>query len=155
MAAITETVVIDAPIEAAYGAFADLDRWPAILPDTLDVQVLYCDGYNQEFTMTVERPGGQETVRGVRYCRAPYELELVQTTPPPLLKRMTGRWNFVEQDGRTTVTATREFELLAPPAGDPAAAPVPDEAEFGRRLSGHLQHNLQLFREAVEADVAR
>ena len=69
----SSSVVIERPVEDVYDAFADLSRWPSILPDTVGVEVLCHEGYNQEFTMTVARPAGLETVRGVRYCRPPYE----------------------------------------------------------------------------------
>jgi ribosome-associated toxin RatA of RatAB toxin-antitoxin module len=140
---ISQSVVVEAPIEDVYGTFADLDRWVDVLPDCLAVEVLYADGYQQEFTMTVDRPAGPETVRGVRYCRAPRELELVQTTPPPKLGRMCGRWRFSERDGRTTVVAQRDFELLDAEASEEA---------FAAGLGRTLRHNLELFREAIEHD---
>jgi hypothetical protein len=144
---ISETITIAAPIDRAYDAFADLDRWPAILPDTVGVDVTYFDGYNQEFSMTVERPGGLETVRGFRYCRAPYELELVQTTPPPVMRRMSGVWRFAETgDGATEVTATRRFTLKPAQEGGPSAG----EEQFAVKLGAILRTNLELFREAVE-----
>jgi hypothetical protein len=150
---ISESIEFNSSIEAAYAAFADLDRWPMVLPDTQAVEVLYSDGYNQEFTMTVTRPGGAETVRGVRYCRAPYELELVQTTPPPLLRRMTGRWTFREHQGGTTVVADREFELMDGARG-PDGSPLSPEV-FAEGLRRTLRTNLDLFRRAVETDVGR
>lgn len=144
---ISETVTIDAPIERTYDAFADLDRWPVILPDTLAVDVTYFDGYNQEFSMTVDRPGGGETVRGFRYCRAPLELELIQTTPPPVMTRMSGTWSFAETDsGATEVTATRRFALKTPEQGGPPVT----EAEFAGKLGSILRTNLELFKAAIE-----
>ncbi|MDQ8705991.1 SRPBCC family protein [Streptomyces sp. LHD-70] len=146
---ISETMTVGAPIETVYGVYADLDGWCDVLPDVVGVDVHYMDGYNQEFSMTVERPGGNETVRGVRYCRAPYELELVQTTPPPGLSRMTGLWTFTERDGRTTVTAARDFRLLD--ENTPAGA----EEAFAEKLHGFLKINLDLFRKAAEEKGAR
>lgn len=144
---IRETIVIDAPVERAYDAFADLDRWPVILPDTVAVEVSYFDGYNQEFSMTVERPGGIETVHGIRYCRAPYQLELVQTTPPPVMSRMSGVWDFTpDGDGATHVSATRRFNLKAPADGGP---PISEE-QFAEQLAEILRTNLERFKEAVE-----
>jgi hypothetical protein len=144
---IAETITIDAPLERAYDAFADLDRWPSILPDTVGVEITYFDGYNQEFSMTVERPGGLETVRGVRYCRPPYQLELVQTTPPPAMSRMSGVWNFaLTADGATEVTATRRFSLHTPEQGGPTVS----EEQFAVKLGAILRTNLLLFKEAIE-----
>lgn len=139
---VTRTVAIKAPVAEVYDAFADLARWNEILPDVLDVKVLYFDGYHQEFTMTVERPDGPETVRGVRYCRPHRELELVQTTPPPGFARMCGTWTFREAGGATEVTAARDFRLAD---GHPAS-----EQEVGERLALLLKDNLGLFKAAVE-----
>lgn len=139
---IIQTVTVKAPAAEVYAAFADLSRWNEILPDVLDVKVLYFDGYHQEFTMTVERPDGPETIRGVRYCRPHRELELVQTTPPPGFARMRGTWTFREADGATEVTATRDFRLAD-------GHPLPEQ-EVGDRLTLILKDNLNLFRTAVE-----
>lgn len=145
IANITETVTIKTSAAEVYKAFADLWRWKDILPDVLEVEVLYFDGYHQEFTMTVERPSGPETVQGIRYCRPYRELEMVQTTPPPGLSRMCGTWSFREDDGVTTVTATRNFRLASSEPGSAA------EREFGERLAATLRNNLRLFKEALES----
>jgi ribosome-associated toxin RatA of RatAB toxin-antitoxin module len=144
---ITESIHVDAPPERAYAPLADLSTWPRILPDTLGVDILYSDGYNEEFTMTVQRPAGPETIRGIRYCRAPYELELVQTTPPPGFARMTGRWTFTPEDGGTRITAQRRFERLPSVEGED---PGPTEEQVAFTLGGLLRGNLALFREAIE-----
>lgn len=143
---VVASVVVDAPIEQTYAAFADLDRWPRVLPDTVGVDVKYFDGYNQEFTMTVLRGGGTETVAGFRYCRAPHQLELVQTTPPPVMSRMTGLWDFVEEDGSTRVTASRHFRLKTVEEGGPVAT----EDEYAVTLGALLRANLRRFKEAIE-----
>jgi len=146
---ISEGITIDAPIDRTYAAFADLDRWPEILPDTLAVDITYFDGYNQEFSMTVERPGGDETVSGFRYCRPPFELELFQTTPPPVMKRMSGLWKFAELPaGGTEVVATRRFSLKTVEEGGPAVT----EELFATTLRTILRTNLELFKKAVERE---
>lgn len=148
---VAESITIDAPRERTFDTFADLTQWPRVLPDTVGVDVLYTDGYNQEFTMTVERPGGQETVHGFRYLRRPAQLELVQTTPPPALSRMNGVWEFADgPNGSTVVTATRSFELKAAAEGGPEVG----AEEFARTLKGLLRTNLELFKEAIEDDHA-
>lgn len=148
---ITECVLIDAPVEKVYAAFADLERWPTILPDTVGVDVIYDDGYNQEFSMTVTRPGGEETVRGFRYTRAPFELEMVQTRPPPLLSRMHGLWTFQPEGSRTRVVADRDFQLL-PAEHQPTEGLTLTEEDFGEKLRTLLRANLQLFQTTVERD---
>ena len=147
---ITETVVIERDVDAVYGAFADLVGWTSVLPDVLDVQLLYDDGYNQEFTMTVDRAAGPETIRGIRYCRPPTELELFQPQPPPLLRSMQGLWRFDGvPGGPTTVVATRSFELPWSGDGEPSRA---HETAFAAKLSAVLRTNLDLFKDALEGD---
>jgi hypothetical protein len=142
MPEIIESVEVASPVEEVYAAFAVLTRWPEILPDTVGVEILYTDGYNEEFTMTVSRPGGLETVRGVRYQRPSAELELVQTTPPPGFSQMNGNWSFIATATGTEVIASRRFKLAADDERDPSVV--------AHGLSRILQQNLGLFREAVE-----
>ena len=136
---IQARIQIDAPLPRVYDAFAGLAHWQAALPDVRGVEVLYDDGRLQEFLMTVERPNGAETIRGVRFLE-PGSIELFQPTPPPGFRRMCGTWSFREADGSTEVTATRTFELQ-----DPAAAPAVSE-----KLRGFLETNLALFKRYVE-----
>ncbi|MGW6625958.1 SRPBCC family protein [Nocardia sp. NPDC055002] len=149
---ISESIRIMAPIEITYSAFEDLERWPTVLPDTLRVEVLYDDRYNQEFTMTVARPSGPETVRGVRYCRRPFELEIFHITPPPFVKRMSGRWTFSDTGDFTTVSADREFEICDDAKGPDGV--FLDAEQFAVKLAENLRTNLALFRDAIEQYVA-
>ena len=150
---LAETVMIKAPLEPVYEAFADLERWKDILPDVLDVQVLYFDGYNQEFTMTVERPAGPETVRGIRYCRPYRELELFQPVPPPGLKAMRGTWVFYQDEPELTrVVASRSFILL-PDDSRGATQRAEREEQFAEKLRGFLSTNLRLFKQELERNV--
>ena len=138
---VEETIVVDVPVQVIYDLYADLDAWPRVLPDVVAVEARYFDGYNQEFSMTVSRPGGPETVRGIRYCRPPRELEMCQFDTPPMLSRMSGRWTFEgPENGPTTVRAQRRF-VMRDPAADPAA--------FAVNLRGFLRDNLRLFAAAA------
>ncbi|WP_432946251.1 SRPBCC family protein [Kribbella sp. CA-253562] len=137
---VVEELTVDVPPGELYALYCDLERWPEVLDDVQSVEVLYADGYQQEFTMTVSRPGGPETVRGVRYCRG-RALELCQFTTPPALSRMRGVWTFDgPPQGPTTVRAEREFVLRDPDA---------DEDRFAGVLRGFLRHNLESFGEAA------
>jgi polyketide cyclase/dehydrase/lipid transport protein len=142
---VSEQLTMDAPIETVYDLFVDLDRWPEVIPEIAHVDVHYMDGYNQEFSMTMQWRGRQETVRGVLFCRAPYELELVRITPPSGLSRMTGRWALAEENGRTTVTVSRDFRLL-----NDDAPREDDEESTAAMIRSLLRHGLELFRETAE-----
>jgi len=144
---ISESTVIDRAVPDVYRAFADLAGWKAVLPDVLDVRVLYDDGRHQEFLMTVERPGGPETVRGLRFCKAPQRIAMFQPQPPPGFRRMVGVWTFTEEASRTRVTAERWFELA------PGRTLDVEEAHraVAEKLRGYLRTNLGLFRASLEA----
>jgi hypothetical protein len=141
---LSESTWIDRTINHVYGAFADIAGWKGVLPDVLDVRVLYDDGAHQEFLMTVERPPGPETVRGIRFCRAPYRIAMFQPAPPPGFRKMVGLWTFAEDDARRTrVTAARWFEL--------DRSTGLDRVMVADKLRGYLRANLDLFRRSLEA----
>jgi hypothetical protein len=144
---VTETIVISRDQPSVYAAFADIAGWTRILPDVQTVELLYWDGYNQEFRMTVERPGGPETIRGIRYCRPCSSLELFHPVPPPGVKRMAGQWTFKERAGLTTVVATRTFQLCDDELDGLGAE---REAAFAEILRQALRTNLSRFKNALE-----
>jgi hypothetical protein len=137
---IQEHILIDAPLAHVYDVFAGLSHWQAALPDVLNIEVLYDDGRHQEFLMTVERPNGPETIRGIRYLDKPDCIELFQPVPPPGFRRMCGGWHFSQAGASTKVRATRTFDLVNPGA----AAAVSD------KLQGFLRTNLGLFKSYIE-----
>lgn len=138
---VVEELTVDAPPSVVYGLYADITAWPNVLDDVVSAEELYFDGYNQEFSMTVERPGGEETVRGIRYCRPTHELEMCQFTTPPMLSKMSGRWTFSGPDqGPTTIVAERQFAMKDPNA---------DAEAFAVNLHGFLKLNLEKFGQAA------
>ena len=146
---ITESVFISEDIFIVFEAFANLQCWTKILPDVTTVDVLYDDGKNQEYLMTVKRQDAHETIRGIRYIRPPFEIELFQPVPPPNLKRMVGIWQFKRVERGTLVTATRKFKLQA----DPASSLTYKQRvrEFSENLRNYLRTNLSLFKTEIEA----
>ncbi len=139
---LTETIQIQADPQQAYDAFANIRGWTEILSDVVGVDVLYDDGRHQEFRMTVSRPNGLETIRGIRFCAKP-RIELVQPEPPPGFKRMVGLWTIEASGTGATVKAERWFELLDP---------SPDAEQACRLKLGHyLRQNLVTFKRRMEA----
>jgi hypothetical protein len=146
---ISESVVIDRLIDPVFAAFAELENWPIVLPDVLGVETLYDSGRHQEFLMTVERPNGAETIRGIRFCKTNERIELFQPQPPPGFRRMSGKWTFESNRRSTTVTADRSFELDLPPSiSSEQKTNAYDTAR--QKLSGYLRKNLELFRASLE-----
>jgi hypothetical protein len=139
---IQEQIRIDAPLSRVYEVFAGLSHWQAALPDVLGIEVLYDDGRHQEFLMTVQRPNGPETIRGVRYLEQPDRIELFQPAPPPGFRQMCGTWHFRAVAGTTEVRAERIFQVE-----DPVAV-----AAVSEKLRGFLRTNLALFKNYIEHD---
>lgn len=137
---VAEEATVAVPPAELYDLYADLSRWPDVLDDIEAVEVHYQDGYHQEFSMVVTRPGGRETVRGVRYCRN-RELEMCQFDTPPALTRMTGRWTFSgPPEGPTQLRAERTFTMREPDA---------DAEAFATQLGRYLRENLRAFGQAA------
>ena len=112
--------------EQAYLAYWDLDHWPRALDDIVSVETQYDDGIHQYFSMTVDKSGALETVRGVR-IGTPFEaIELCQLQPPPGFSIMRGSWKFRAVDGTeavaTRVVVERTFERIDASGDDRAAA---------------------------------
>lgn len=147
---------VDAPAADVYEVYADIAEWPRHFDSVLAAELTYDDGYNQEFTMTVEKDGRIESVRGVRYLRRPGEMEMCHFTPPPGMATFRCRRDFsARHDGTTRVSELREFgraagstspegyenglrELLEQRIRDAAlvAAPRPSAALVGALRSG-------------------
>jgi ribosome-associated toxin RatA of RatAB toxin-antitoxin module len=137
---IEASVVIRAGLPQVYRAFADIRFWPAVLPDVRDVKVLYEDPCHQEFTMTVERPPGLETVRGIRFLHPERRIEMFQPQPPPGFSQMQGTWTFEPTGAATRVTAGRSFRIHATINATVAQG----------KLREYLRRNLDLFRATLE-----
>src|SRR5688572_17368753 len=66
----------------------------------LDISVLYDDGINQEFIMTVMAGGKEEKIRSIRRCIPQSKITYFQVTPPPILTEHQGAWVIEpEQEG--------------------------------------------------------
>lgn len=108
---ISREILIDAPIQQVYNAYADVQGWKKVLDDVVDVHINYDDGVHQEFDMTVRRGDGQEIVHSLRFCYPCQAIEIFQTKPPPAFSTMSGVWKFFPKNVGVLVQATREFEI--------------------------------------------
>lgn len=139
---IVKGITIDASLEAAYGAYADIRCWGDVLSDVIDVHVYYDDTLHQEFDMTVQRGDHQETVHSIRFCYPCSAIEIFQTKPPPLFKSMSGVWTFTPEGKGTAVRATRRFEMKK------------DSTFDATILEGFLEKNLTSFKTWIEKNSA-
>lgn len=147
---ITESIFIQQEIGTVFHAFADLNNWQRVLPDVLHVETLYNDSYHQEFLMTVNRPKGPETIRGIRFCSPNSRIELFQSEPPPGFERMTGVWTFENWEEGTRVTVERSFKLAALASTTDPSSIVTSHEEAGIKLRQYLRQNLGLFKANLE-----
>jgi hypothetical protein len=139
---IKRRILIRKDVHSVFRAFADLDFWKRTLGDVLSVRIHYQDPVNSEFSMTVARPSGPETVRGIRFCYPQNCIEMVHLIPPPAFQSMRGVWKFRPIREATLVSAERWFTLKV--GGQVSMA------EAGSKLSAYLQANLGLFKAALE-----
>lgn len=137
---LSKQIDIHAKLNAVYDAFRDLQVWLNILPDVVGVQMIYDDVCHQEFLMTVQRPAGHETIRGIRFCETDKRIDLCQFNPPPGFTTMRGTWHFCANGESTRVLVDREFELV-------------NADEYEQKsvlLAKYLETNLQLFKKHIE-----
>ncbi|MBW3112516.1 SRPBCC family protein [Bacillus sp. MCCB 382] len=145
---IQQTIIINAPIEEVYGAYADIHKWKKVLPDVLEINEIEDDGVYQEFLMTVSRPTGPETVHSKRICKKYESIELTQPIPPPGVKSMVGEWKFINKGSTTEVTATRTVELVNENMTDEELHLA--EIRFTKNLKRFLNQNLTCFKNYLE-----
>lgn len=143
---LNEEIVINSGHLKVYEIFRNLHIWQSILLDVVKVEVLYDDMKHQEFTMTVRRPNGEETIRGVRYCVANESIQLCQLNPPLGFKKMLGDWTFIDKGCCTKVIAAREFELLSSESIEAQTKST--------LLRKYLSANLQYFKNYIEMKYA-
>ncbi|MBO3459175.1 SRPBCC family protein [Aetokthonos hydrillicola Thurmond2011] len=149
---ITKSIIIQNNINIVFKAFANLDNWQSLLDDVLNVEMLYDDGYHQEFLMTMSRPRGVETIRGFCFFSPNSRIEIFQPKPPSGFKTMTDIWTFEESKEGTRVTVERRFELAA--SSSNTVEPDRSNAAYEEarlKLSAYLSKDLNVFKSNLEA----
>ncbi len=106
-----EQLVIAARPEAIFELLKRADEWPRLLPHCHSVEMVYDDGHNQEFIMTVSTQAGQERIRTVRHCNPSSCVSYFQSEPPPLIRIHTGEWLLEPVSGGVRVTSRHLVEL--------------------------------------------
>lgn len=137
---IESSIIIKSDLQSVFDAFYHLPHWVNVLHDVIDVDLQYDDGTHQVFTMTVVRPSGMETVRGIRIADKHVSITLCQTTPPPGFLKMHGYWYFTPAAEGVFVRAVRDVKWVEPEA-------------TGKRegnLRDCLTRNLITFKEHLE-----
>ncbi len=92
-------IEINATAEQVFNLLYNVQEWPQLLPHCKKINMLYEDGHNQEFEMTVI--GAQdklEVMRSIRHGHANNLIEYFQPSLPPALKRHEGKWLITETE---------------------------------------------------------
>lgn len=150
---ISKSIFIQGNINIVFTAFANLSNWQHLLNDVLNVQMLYNDGYHQEFLMTISRSLAAETIRGFCFCSPNSRIEIFHAEPPSGFKSLADIWTFEEFKEGTRVTVERQFQLTTL-AYTTVESNFVDTAyeEANLKLSGSLSKDLNLLKSNLEAE---
>ncbi|BBB90954.1 MAG TPA: SRPBCC family protein [Methylomusa anaerophila] len=96
-----------------YNLLYNVQEWPKLLPHCQKITMLYEDGRNQEFEMTVT--GAQdktEVMRSIRHGYANNIIEYFQPSLPPALQRHEGKWIITGTENGVHLEAWHSITLL-------------------------------------------
>lgn len=146
---ITNSILIHQNISILYTAFANLSNWQGFLDGILNVQILYNDGYHQEFLMTINRPPEVQKVRGFCFCSPNSRIEIFQVEPPSGFQKIADIFTFEEWNEGTKVTVERDFQLTTSASTEPNLVDSAYE-EARLMLSSYLIKDLTLLKANLE-----
>lgn len=148
----TDSIVINTTIEEMVEAIWNLYRWEERLDHIKSINVLYDDGYNQEFLMTVQNNNNCVKVRSIRRMNPNNTIEFFQPEPPIYLRHHTGSWAFLEVDGQVKVTLKHEWNINEEkiPALYPGYS-LEETSEFiQQELLEHAEATLSMWKSILE-----
>jgi|GEM_PF-1953965 len=98
--------------DEVYALLARVAEWPQVLPHCEAVEVLYDDGQNQEFLMTVRTPRGQEVFRSIRRCNEQdLSIFYFQPKPPRVLRSHQGTWVIKSAPNGAEITSQHSITI--------------------------------------------
>jgi acyl carrier protein len=107
----TDTVILPTTASNFSDALWKLEHWEELLPHIKKIEVLYDDGANQEFYMTVDTDGNPVKVRSIRRLRENV-IEFFQPVPPKYLKHHGGCWILKQlENGMTKGTLVHNWNI--------------------------------------------
>lgn len=109
-----EKLVINAPESFVSDLLWTAQEWPSLLQHCTGMEVLYDDGINQEFMMTVEVGDTVEKIRSIRN-RSPRAITYFQPTPPDPLLEHRGRWTWNDSGSGPGIEIVSYHEVLLSP----------------------------------------
>jgi hypothetical protein len=107
----------------------DIKKWSSFWSPLKEVQVLYDDGFHQEFNLYVSWEGTIATVRTIRFRDNDGNVSFFSPEPPPPTISHYGKWIFLSQcDGSIELIAERNF-----------CYPYQDGSDFTERFHNRLK----------------
>lgn len=92
-AVFSSGIEIKSTARQVFDLLYQVQEWPQVLPHCKKIKLLYEDGHNQEFEMTVVGVGEKlEVMRSIRHGYANRMIEYFQPSLPLALQRHEGRW---------------------------------------------------------------
>lgn len=151
----SDTVVLPTSVSKFTDALWRLEHWEELLPHIQKIDVLYDDGVNQEFYMTVNTDGNPVKVRSIRRLRE-NTIEFFQPTPPKYLKHHGGCWILKQlEDGTTEGTLVHNWNISEEGAKeffpDVPVDQLPKAIED--KLFEHAQASLRLWQNIFSKEV--
>lgn len=111
-AVFSSEIEIQATAKQIYGLLYEVQNWPQVLPHCKQINVIYEDGRNQEFEMTVVGVQGKlEVMRSVRHGYNNRSIEYFQPSLPPALQRHEGKWTITETGNGTRLESWHRIAL--------------------------------------------
>ena len=103
---------IKAPCQDVWRLIWEIKSWACFWDPLHAVEVLYDDGFHQDFTMSVTWQNRESRVRTVRFRGGDGEIHFFSPEPPLPTAVHHGVWKLTaNQDGTTTLAAMRSFDL--------------------------------------------
>jgi len=138
---IYEKKIVKCSQKEVANLFWDIHSWSKIWNPIEQIEMIYDDGFNQEFIMRVWRDKLCETVRVVRFK---IENSIFFFTPisPPMMKTHAGSWKFTAlSKDLTCIEAHRSYELKSSHSDE----------NFQRNFSNRVLCILEVFKKHFEA----
>jgi acyl carrier protein len=147
------TLVIACPVEKAYQAIYQMEKWPENLPHVKRIETLYNDGVYQEFLMDVHSDSGLIKVRSIRRCTSNDSITFFQPNPPAFLKHHCGGWKFIPFGNECKVTTWHQWNLHPSKATEifPSQDGKTTKQRVENTLLSHAELALQTWKKVLEA----
>lgn len=147
-----DSIYINSSEHEMMNSLWNLNGWEEKLPHIKKINVLYDDGYNQEFLMTVQTNDIPVTVRSIRRLASNNVIEFFQPEPPAYLLHHAGSWLIENNPEGLLVTLEHKWnvreqklpELYPDLSYSDACKKIEDE------LFEHAQASLTLWKKVLE-----